>query len=674
MFRGIESMVSGGSHSGLGIRAIGIFVFAMLAASPAAAQVDLAVDPVPACTAFDRTQIIEWDVETLAADSVPSALVVDRENSRRSRVYFATKTGDSARLYRLTPGLNMKKNSAEAKSWDLGSFFTGGLRLRPAGDGRLFVNATLNFTFEGGIVALDANANTRTTWMDRPFLPQISDITVTGGSSKDVFTAAPEYTPLPTSPVVLTGGVVQRLRPGKPNTWKNPDGTTTVPAEVTRWQVGGLAGTCDEGSGSPTAPCIPGVTVDRHGKVFVSEPEFVFKDGRTGAIGELDTKLVACPTSVTTKAGAVCSLVRHWPLPSPKAGPRQLLLDDDGVVWVITTSGEIFALRIDRYSNKGWVERHNPLPAGTEYMYAVAPDGAIGFTDSNGEKVALLFPKNNAKPVTPEPQYVLAEKGTIDGIRKDVYPATHPVTPVVAKADTFIYTLTDDGTYRETNIATGKTDKMAPTGSNSPTGMAVDIARKTGSFYYGVGFRAMGAISHRIGLLVADIEPEREMRHRRDDDDFDHDGVDNGHDGDDDDDDKQDIDDDDDDNDCIPDGMDHDKDNDGIHDDDDSGDRETMKKDSGSFAPGQVLRYDMETDANSLALVAVVEATDITAPFVIDIVNPAGSVVLSVPSVAGKAVATATPALSGFYTIQVRNTSLKSIAYKTTIIGRSIWF
>jgi hypothetical protein len=674
-------MVGGGSHSGFGIRAIAIFGFVMLAASPAAAQLNLGLDPLPpmpACTAFDKTQIIEWDVETLAADSVPSALVVDRQSSRRSRVYFATKTGDSARLYRLTPGLNTKKDAAEATSWDLGSFFTGGLRLRPAGDGRLFVNALLNFTFEGGVVALDAHSNTRTTWTDRPpFTFQISDITVTGGSSKDVFTAAPEYNPLPTSTVVLTGGVVQRLRPGKPNTWKNPDGTTTVPAEVTRWQVGGLAGTCDEGSGSTTAPCIPGVTVDRHGKVFVSEPEFVFKDGRIGAIGELDTKLVSCPTSVTTKAGAVCSLVRHWPLPSPQAGPRQLLLDNDGVVWVITTSGEIFALRIDRYSNKGWVERHNPLPgAGAgEYMYAVAPDGAIGFTDSNGEKVALLFPKNNAKPVTPEPQYVLAEKGTINGIRTDVYPSTHPVTPIVAKADTFIYTLTDDGTYRETNITTGKTDKMMPTGSSSPTGMATDIARKTGSFYYGVGFRGFGTlVSHRIGLLVADIEPEREMRERRDDDDYDRDGKDNRHDDDDDDDGKHDNDDDDDDEDCIPDSMDHDKDNDGIHDDDDTDDRETMKKDSGSFAPGQALRYDVETDANSLALVAVVEATDITAPFVIDIVNPAGSVVLSVPSLAGKAVAMATPALPGFYTIQVRNTSLKSIAYKTTIIGRSIWF
>jgi hypothetical protein len=660
------------SRSGCATRTIAFVGFAMLAASPAAAQ----LIPLPSCTALDSTRVIEWDVETNAADSVPSALVVDRLSSRRSRVFFATKTGDSARLYRLTPGLNMKKDAAEATSWDLGSFFTGGLRLRPAGDGRLFVNATLNFTFEGGIVALDANTNTRTMWTDRPLQTQISDITITGGSSKDVFTAALKYNPLPTSTVALDGGVVQRLRPGKPNATKNPDGTTTVPAEVTRWQVGGLAGTCDEGQGSTTMPCIPGVTVDRYGKVFVSEPNFLRKDGGIGAIGELDPTLVSCPTSVTTTPGALCSLVRHWPLPSPKPGPRQLLPDNDGAVWVITTSGEIFALRIDRYSNKASVERHNPLPgAGAgEYMYAVSPDGAIGFTDSNGQKVALLFPQNNAKPVTPEPQYVLAEKGSIDGFRTDVFPSTHPVTPTVAKAETVNYTLTGDGTYRETNISTGQTDKMAMTGSNSPTGMAADIARKTGSFYYGVGFIFTDGVSHRIGQLMVDIEPERELRERRDDDDFDHDGVDNDHDGDDDDDGVPDLNDDDDDNDCIPDAMDHDKDNDGIDDQYDTSDRETMKKDSGTLAPGQVLHYDMETDANSRALIAVVEAADLTAPFVIDIVNPAGSVVLSVPSVAGKAVATATPALSGFYTIQVRNTGLTSTAYKTTIVGRSIWF
>jgi len=214
---------------------------------------------------------------------------------------------------------------------------------------------------------------------------------------------------------------------------------------------------------------------------------------------------------------------------------------------------------------------------------------------------------------------------------------------------------------------------MTPTGSFSPTGMAPDISRRTGSFYYGVGFRD-GVSSHRVGQLLVNIEPERELRERRDDDDFDHDGIDNGHDNDDDDDGIPDMNDDDDDNDCIPDMMDHDKDNDGIDDDDDTDDRETVKKDSGTLAPGQVVRYDMESDANSRALIAVVEAADLTVPFVIDIVNPAGVVVLSVPSIGGKAIATATPVLSGFYTIQVRNPGLKSTTYTTKIIGRSVWF
>jgi hypothetical protein len=359
------------------------------------------------------------------------------------------------------------------------------------------------------------------------------------------------------------------------------------------------------------------------------------------------------------------------------SGPRQILVDNDGVVWGITTTGELFSLRIDRSANKAWRTVHNPLIGqGTEYMFAVAPDGGtIGFTDSNGDKVSLLFPKKNVKIVTPETRYVPAETGTIVGLREPAPPATHPVTPTLAEADTFIYTTTaDDGLYRETVISSGQTQDMTPTGSTRPTGMTPDIARRTGSFYYGVGFRADGVVSHRVGQLLTPIEPEKELPERRDDDDFDRDGVDNAHDGDDDDDGKGDGDDDDDDNDCIPDGNDKDKDNDGIGDHEDTRDREIKKKDSGSMAPGQAITYEMETDSNSLALLAVVEAASLLVPFVVDIIDPAGAVVLSIPSVAGKVVATAIPSLPGFYTIRLRNTGFTATTYTTTIIGRSIWF
>jgi hypothetical protein len=664
-----------GKQSGVATRVIVFVGFAVIAASPAAAQ----LVPLPACTVLDKSRLVEWDVEIAndgagSADTESGSLVVDRQSSRRSRVLFVTRVGASARLYRLTPGLNMKKDAAEAKSWDLGSFLTGGIRLRLSSDGPAFINTLLESGIEGGVVALDPNNNTRTIWPDRP-LPdtlQTSDVAIDKrGSGFGVYTAAPKYNPVITGAAPLTGGVVQRLRPGKPGT-TNPDGSVDVPADVTRWQVGFGAGTCDEVTRSPTQPCIPGVAVDRYGKVFVSEPDFVPTSGGKGAVGELDPTLGACPPTI---AATQCSVVRHWPLPALTSGPRELMVDNDGVVWGITSSGEVFSLRIDRYSNKASVTRHDPIIGqGAEYMFALAPDGgAVGFTDSNVNKVSLLFPKNNAKPVVPDTKYVPAETGTIVGQRVKVLPSAHPVTPTIAKADTFVYTQ-PDGSYRETDIASGMTDRMALTGSLDPTGIAPDIARRTGSFYYGVGFRADGVSSHRVGQLLVNIEPERELRERRDDDDFDHDGVDNGHDDDDDDDGKPDMNDDDDDNDCIPDLMDHDKDNDGIDDDDDTNDRETVKKDSGTLAPGQIVRYDMETDANSLALIAVVEAADLTAPFVIDVVNPAGVVVLSVPSVGGKAIATTTPASAGYYTIQVRNTGLKSTTYTTKVIGRSIWF
>jgi hypothetical protein len=359
------------------------------------------------------------------------------------------------------------------------------------------------------------------------------------------------------------------------------------------------------------------------------------------------------------------------------SGPRQLIVDNDGIVWGITTTGEVFSLRIDRYTNKGIVTRHNPLPGHSliEYMFSVAPDGGtIGFTDSDGDKVSLVFPNKNSKfNVTPVTEYVPAETGTLVGIRDTPDKSTHLVTPIMAKADTLVYSQTD-GSYRETDISSGKTDKMVSTGSLTPTGMAADTARRTGSFYYAVGHRALGVVSHRIGQLLMKIEPDKELQERRDDDDQDNDGVDNDQDSDDDDDGTPDVSDDDDDNDCIPDLMDHDKDNDGIDDEYDTKDRETMKKDSGSMAPGQAIMYEMETDANSLALLAVVEAANTAAPFAIDIVNPAGTVVLTVPSVAGRAVAATTPALAGFYTIRLRNTGVTSTTYKTTLIGRSIWF
>jgi hypothetical protein len=349
-----------------------------------------------------------------------------------------------------------------------------------------------------------------------------------------------------------------------------------------------------------------------------------------------------------------------------------ILIDDNGRIWGITTSGNLFSLDIERNYNKATVTRHDPLGAAPEDLFAVAPDGGtIGFTDSNNDKVSVLFPKRVTKTVYPKITYPRTITRVIDGIREDVMSSPHMVEPRYVTAEGVQYTNVGDGTYRETVISSTGVDDPNP--SLVPTGMAPDGARKTGSFFYGVTFGQEGR--NRIGHLEVPVDPKEETDHRKDDDDYDDDGDDDDHDGDDDDDGHGDDVDDDDDNDCTPDSMDKDWDNDGVENEHDSrSNRENKRTDRGSMGPGQAKEYEMASDSNSLLMVAIVEAADLTTPLSIELVDPNGIVVLTTPPVLGKAVATATPALPGLYTVRVRNTGLKSTTYKTTLVGKSIWF
>jgi hypothetical protein len=308
-----------------------------------------------------------------------------------------------------------------------------------------------------------------------------------------------------------------------------------------------------------------------------------------------------------------------------------------------------------------------------EDLFAVAPDGGIvGFTDSENSEVSILFPERVPRKVYPAVKLVKPITRTIEGIREAAYPQAHVVEPREVIAEGFKYTNPGDGTYVETNVSTGVALSGSPEMSFFPTGMAPDGVRKTGSFFYGVTFSGG---SNRIGHLESKIEPDRELHHRRDDDDHDDDGDDDDYDHDDDNDGIPDDIDDDDDNDCIPDLMDKDHDNDGIENEHDSkSHRENKRTDRGDMAPGQSKSYEVESDSNSVAMVAIVEAATLTAPLSIEIVDPNGIVVLSTPPVLGKVIATATPALPGVYTIRVKNGGLSSTTYKTTVISKSIWF
>jgi hypothetical protein len=446
-----------------------------------------------------------------------------------------------------------------------------------------------------------------------------------------------------------------------------------VPAEATRWVIGGGAGTCAD-EFNAASPCIPGVVVDRRRghPIYVSQPNF----GISGAIAEIDPRPVKCPNDPYS----TCAKVRHWLLPAEVASPRQILLDDTGRIWGITSIGTLFSLDVDNNYGKGTITTHDPVGLG-ENLFAVAPDGGTtGFTDSSEleSKVSVLLPQRKTKPIDSQVTYVKPVVRRIDGIREDVYPQTHAIQPRVATAMGLKYTNDGDGTYVETFVSSGVATEGSEAPSFSPTGMAPDGARKTGSFFYGVAFSGDATEpenTNRIGHLEAPIHPDKETEYRKDDDDYDDDGDDDNYDKDDDNDGHYDDVDDDDDNDCTPDAMDKDHDNDGIYNEEDSkSHRENKRTHRGSMAPGEAKSYDMEWDAHSVAMLAVVEAADITTPLSIELVDQNGMVVLSTPSVLGKAVVTATPALPGLYTVRVKNGGLRSTTYKTTLIGKQVWF
>ena len=629
-------------------------IAAVAIAAPANAQI-----PAPV-----TTDLVEWDVSPLG-DFTPGSLAVDDKSSKHSKVWFVTRAGET-RLYRMSPGLDMKRQNASATSWDLGAQLTGGVRLRHSDDGRYaFVNVNKADPSLGALVAIDTKDNTRVTWEDRPFVPEMSDVSVdTRNGGTTVFTAAPFYDP---ADFPGSDGVVQRLRPSMPE-FRN--GRWVVPALVTRYPIGGGAGTCNDLPGSVGSPCIPGITVDRRRghPIYVSEPQFVNADGSVGAIGEIDPRPVHCPGTSTP----ACVRVRHWPLPAGTGEPRQIRVDDLGRVWGITSTGHLFSLEIDRSCDRAKVTRHDPL-GFDEYLFAVAPDGGlIGFTDTNNNKVSVLLPQRTPVPVTPAIAFIRPIERTIFGDRVPVTPATHVIEPANVEAMGVRYTTPNDGTYVETDVSTGIVRSNTSAPSMFPTGMEPDGKWKTGAFFYGVAFSDG---TNRIGHLAVKVDRNEDVECRRGDHDVDHDGIDDENDDDMDGDGIPNFLDDDSDNDTVPDVIDDDKNDDAIEDTHQSpGHREDKRSDRGVMAAGETRDYEMTYTANSVSLLAIVEAAEVTAPLSIEILDDAGTVLSSTPAVLGKAVMTSTPALPGVYTVRVKNAGQSPVSYTTTLIGKQISF
>lgn len=648
---------------------IGLLAAAVLGlTTPAAAQLSTTdtQSTVSSTPTTVTTQVVEWDITPLGS-LVPGALSVDdKSDSHKGKVWFVTRVGDTE-LYRFTPGTDMKHDHASAISWQLDAQLTGGLRLRHSDDGRfVFVNVQSpgSAPSADALVAIDTQDNSRITWVDQPsadFSQSPSDVTVdTRDGGWNVYSAAPVYDPtdFPDAP----DGVVQQLRPGQPQL---VNGSWVVPAVVTRFPVGGGAGTCDDGSGSPASPCIPGIAADtrRGHPIFFSEPVFSLPDGSvTGAIGELDQRPVSCPFDAT----ATCARVRHWPLPSTLGSPRQIRVDDMGRLWGITNNGSLFSLAIDLHDDQATLNEHAPIVIDP-YLFAVAPkSGLVGFTQSNDSMVSVLIPERTNETVLATVEYVKPLTKTINGSRDTVLPVSHDIVPTAGTAQGTKYEKAGDGTYVQTDISTTTTNDGTMTDSMFPTGMDGDGTWRTGAFYYGIAFSGG---TNRIGHLFVNIDKHQDMEYRRSDDDQDHDGI-------------ADENDDDVDGDGIPNTMDLDTDNDGVLDAADAdkngdgiedayestGNVVSERKDSGTMAPGDTLEYETTFDSHSLLLTTIFQATDPTAQLTLQIVDDSGNVVLNLPAALGTAAASTVPPLPGVYTVRITNTGATSTTYTAKIL------
>ncbi len=251
---------------------------------------------------------------------------------------------------------------------------TGGVRkLKPSHDRRfVFVHTAF------GLHKVDTANNTVTLYQDPNTIDFVSDVAV--DKTNRVFYA--------------TAGVINRLNASV----HCAKGAACAPAEVVKWAVGGTVGECI--GGEATNPCLAGVAVHPKYQHLV-----YFTDNVGNQIGELYTN------SKTCSAGTCASKVKRWTLPMGVTGPRQINVDDDGIVWVIASDNiSAHLVSLDPKCNRITTHRV-PTGIGND-PWGVAPDGGlIGYTDFAGNtnpdvpdpflhKVAMLLPRGNGDPAS----------------------------------------------------------------------------------------------------------------------------------------------------------------------------------------------------------------------------------------------------------------------------------
>jgi hypothetical protein len=597
-------------------------------------------------------QVVQWDIPS-QLDTSSGAITVDVHSSHSGRLWFLTRALE-VKLYRFEPGKPIRTKAANWKSFELNplSFTTGGLRRIKVhrNDRDVFVrtHTSLQRINTNCTTGLLSETCERVTWFDQltppveggifdPFF-HVSDVSI---DDCNVYTtsAVADATGTVVDP---DGSFLQQLSPCRsvPNAADSTRGTT----QVKRWTVGGGAGFCLAAGDS--APCISGVFVhpDKNHLVYFSQPA-------DSKIGELDVRY---------------NKVRRWDLTRLGAGvfePRQLEVDDDGIVWAVTGSGHV--VRLDPYKNR--LSKHM-MPSGQDAdPFGIAVDhGVVGYTNSSAavNKVAMVFPRINSIYVAPVTVTVPPKYIDVEFVVERANTTKGTAAPMKGMVHAQI-TDKNDGFFVE--------GVVSDAGSMVPLGITPDMSKKIGTYFYAVG-TPDNLVANRIGQIVLPSK-NRKHGHARDDDDHDRDGKRDDVDDDDDDDGIKDGDDPDDDDDCVDDHNDWDDDNDGIDDKDDRKDRKEDRytREQESVAGGQSVDYPTTIGTNNLLLVATATAADPTALLGLEVYNPAGQLVARALPTPGTAVATVPTLTAGSYVVRVKNLGLMPTALATGFLTETGW-
>jgi hypothetical protein len=642
-------------------RPVTMLAAACLLAAPvvAFAQTGGTTTNVPA-SQLGSARVIEWDLPA-DADFNPGAMVVDTRGEDNNTIWFVTRLGGQ-KVYRFNLQRSLMSNGGPARwtSWDLvpGTNMGGIKKLRPSHDRRFVVVRTSSSIQEVDTQACAAgtpaspttcNSGLRRWDFSDPEAPDpdsvfVSDIAVDDG--RRIFSVGRSD--------AFPEGYVQMIVPTKVAFTSSTNAINAPVGTVTRWHVAGvdqcqsfgISGFCN--SGIDFHPQSQGQNL-----VYFSDQGFTDPSNLViGAIGELNV---------------ATGQIRRWPMPVDANGtqvsePRQLKIDSNGTVWVVTGSGHLVSLNPKNSSgcssgaNK--LTRHRIPPEVLQNDgFGVAPDSnVVGYTDANNNKVGMLIPHDGGVCKVPAP----------DSATKLDIPATVTTVPTVVVSDVVNgdpktvrkqTTKKNDGTYVEAVInmpAPGFVDPtMKQPDSLSPLGISPVKSKAQGTFFYAVGFSAAagfnGPAAKRIGFVRLGI-PER-INNPRDDDDND-DGKHTS-------------------NPNWSVGTAGDADGDGVPDaEDTNGSTENMTAFDPAMLPGMSsVSYPVTATPSTLALIAAVEA-DPLAQIAVDVYNALGVLAATSGPLVGAAAVTVPLPAAGNYTVKVRNMGTGAVTHTPTVVVR----